>query len=380
MTGPLVYIVEVPTPYRNAELDRAAQQLGPAALHAVFVRPTADGCFDYHLPQVCSHRVIGPPAQTQGLSLADLPAQLDAWNPHAVILGGYHQAPVRAALAWCRRQRRPFCFRSDTNVHADQLKGWPRRLLRHVRLGRWVKHAHRILLTGRYNRDFWTRYGMVEEQAGWWPQWIDYAHFEQAAMWRTTRREELRRQYDLPGEVTLLHVGRLVERKRVDLLCETLLRCGPQVGLAVAGSGPCEAELRQRYQAALGPRLRFLGAVAPEKLPEMYAAADVLAVASGATEPWGMVLNEATAAGLPIVCHERVGAAGDLLIDDGNGIALCDDGLSAWVAAVERLAGNAALRRRMGEQSSAVAARWKELSDPGECLAKLRDEPAEYRE
>lgn len=380
MTRPLVYIVEVPTPYRNAELDRAATQLGTDAVRVIFVRPSADGCFTYDLPQVCEHRVVGGVGQPQAISVAEIPAQLDAWDPHAVILGGYQQTPVRTALAWCQQNRRAFCFRSDTNLYADRLKGWPRHVVRRIRLGRRVKHAHRILITGRYNREFWRRYGMIADQEGWWPQWIEYDHFEKAVALRTTRRDELRAAFQLPGSVTLPHVGRLVERKRVDLLCEALGRCDQRVGLAIAGSGPVEAALQERYQAALGPRLRFLGAVPPQKLPELYAAADILAVASGPSEPWGMVLNEATAAGLPIVCHEHVGAAGDLLVNEGNGVALHDDAVASWVAAIDRLAGNEALRRRMGEQSSQNAAQWRQRSDPAECLGRLLAEPATYRE
>lgn len=379
MTRPLVYIVEVPTPYRNAELDRAAEQLGRDAVRAIFVRPSADGCFAYDLPKVCEHRVVGAPPQPQALSLAEAPALLQAWNPHALILGGYHQPLVRAALRWCRREKRAYCFRSDTNVYADRLKGWPRQIVRRIRLGRSVKHAHKILITGRYNREFWRNYGMQDEQDGWWPQWIDYDHFERAVALRVEKRLKLRQSLGLPGEMTLLHVGRLVPRKRVDLLCEALLACDRRVGLAIAGTGPEEASLRRRYETALGARLKFLGAVSPEKLPELYAAADVLAVASGESEPWGMVLNEATAAGLPIVCHERVGAAGDLLVNDGNGIALRDNATAAWVAAIDRLAGNETLRRRMGEQSSQLAARWRQRSEPAACLTQLLSEPATYR-
>ncbi len=379
MTRPLVYIVEVPTPYRNAELDRAAEQLGPERIRAIFLRPSADGCFAYDLPQRCEHRVLASTGQPPAVNAVQAMALLRAWNPHAVVLGGYQHPLIRQVLAWCRRERRPFCFRSDTNVFADRLKGWPRSLVRRVRLGPWIRHAHRILLTGRYNRDFWRRYGMLTDQEGWWPQWIDYDHFGQAAGLRAERQAELRHRFRLPGEVNVLHVGRLVRRKRVELLCQALESCNRRIGLAIAGSGPEEPSLRRRYEERLAGRLKFLGPVAQQQLPELYAAGDVLAVASGESEPWGMVLNEAAAAGLPIVCHERVGAAGDLLVNEGNGMALRDDSAAGWAAAIERLAANASLRHRMGEQSVQIAARWRARSEPAACLGPLLSEPAAYR-
>ena len=114
-----------------------------------------------------------------------------------------------------------------------------------------------------------------------------------------------------------------------------------------------------------------LGVVEPEHLPRLYAATDVLALASGATEPWAMVLNEATAAAMPIVCHRHVGAAGDLLVDGENGFKLIGNGLSDWRAAMTTIAARADELPAMGAASARIADDWRARSEPAQCLAEL---------
>ena len=55
-------------------------------------------------------------------------------------------------------------------------------------------------------------------------------------------------------------------------------------------------------------RLTILGDVAEDELAQLYVDADVFALLSR-HEPWGVVVNEAAASGLPLVLSDRVGAA-----------------------------------------------------------------------
>ncbi len=380
MPGPIVYLVDSPAPYRNAEMDRAASELGTDAVQVVFLRGAADGCFQYRLPEVCPARVVGAPADRGGLRAEEVTDFLAGLAPHLVIVGGYLQPVLADTLRWCRRARQPYCLRSDSNLWTDQNKGFFRYLVRRLRLGRWVGPAHAALLTGTYNRGFWDRYGLRPEQAGWWPQWIDYDHFASAQGLRANQRPALREQFGITSELALLYVGRLIARKRVDLLCEALLTADPRVSLVVAGHGPQEELIRSRYVPRLGSRLVLLGDVQPADLPRLYAATDALVLASGRTEPWGMVLNEATIAGLPILCDRQVGAAGDLLRDGQNGLALAGNELADWQQAVARFANASPTeRQRWSTGSVTLATAWRDGSDPGRCLGKLLAEPAVYR-
>ena len=97
--------------------------------------------------------------------------------------------------------------------------------------------------------------------------------------------------------------------------------------------------------------------VAWERIAERFVAADVFALLSR-HEPWGVVVNEAAACGLPLVLSDRVGAAFDLLEDGRNGTLVPVDDHRAAAAALRRLADDPALRAEAGRASRALVQGW----------------------
>jgi glycosyltransferase involved in cell wall biosynthesis len=381
MTRPVVYFAQVPYPHLIAEFDRLASGLGLDAVRLVFnASRLASASWPREMfPEVCRYHVVNGTPKQNPLALADIPQFLTGLNPELLISYGWRPKTCQAALHWAYRNRRPYCLRSDNNIWADRFKGFPRYLLRKFRLRRPVRHAHSCLLTGENNRPFWQRYGMTAEQEGWWPQWLDYDHFAKARLLRRQSRDELRRELGIRSELNLVHVGRLVRLKKVPILCEALLRADQRVGLVLVGNGDQEPVLRSRYGDRLGDRLKFAGGIAPAELPKWYAATDILVLASGAREHWGMVLNEACISGMPVICNRRVGAVPHLLEDGRNGLALESDDVESWVRAIDTLAADADLRARMGERSVELANAWRARSDPVECIRAVLDSNPKYR-
>jgi glycosyltransferase involved in cell wall biosynthesis len=110
--------------------------------------------------------------------------------------------------------------------------------------------------------------------------------------------------------------------------------------------------------ATAGVRLETVtGGVAEEDLARRYVGADVFALLSR-HEPWGVVVNEAAASGLPLVLSDRVGAAYDLLRDGENGFLVPAEDVGASAEALRRLAADPGLRRRMGERSRELVRPW----------------------
>jgi glycosyltransferase involved in cell wall biosynthesis len=117
------------------------------------------------------------------------------------------------------------------------------------------------------------------------------------------------------GTTRYLFVGRLIERKGLDVLLEAFERVhGGE--LRIAGDGP----IREMVGAAAArdPRIRLIGHVAGDELARTYRDADVLVVPS-LYEPWGLVVHEGLAHGLPAIATDQVGAADDLVEPDVNG-------------------------------------------------------------
>jgi len=138
------------------------------------------------------------------------------------------------------------------------------------------------------------------------------------------------------GSTRFLFVGRFIERKGLDVLIDAFARVeGGELWLV--GDGP-QRELTEAA-AARDPRVRTLGHLQGAPLEDAYRQTDVLVVPS-LYEPWGLVVHEGLAHGLPVILTDQVGA-GDDLIDDGvngfvvptgssQGLADAMQAISAW--------------------------------------------------
>src|SRR5581483_591712 len=133
----------------------------------------------------------------------------------------------------------------------------------------------------------------------------------------------------------------------------TLIRAVPAgAELEIVGTGFLKDELRQ-LAAGQAAHVSFRGHVSPEQLPALYAAADAYALLS-TYEPFGVAIREAAAAGLPIVCSRRAGAAGDVAIEGRNAFLVDPLDVNAIADALARLAADPELRARMGAESRAI--------------------------
>ena len=131
-----------------------------------------------------------------------------------------------------------------------------------------------------------------------------------------------------------LFVGRLIESKGLDVLLDAFGRVG--VGeLWIVGDGP----LRQMVDAAAArdTRIRVIGHAAGNALAQAYREADVLVVPS-LYEPWGLVVHEGLAHGLPVIATDQVGAADDLVDPGVNGFIVPAGSVPALTDAMTTIA------------------------------------------
>jgi glycosyltransferase involved in cell wall biosynthesis len=168
---------------------------------------------------------------------------------------------------------------------------------------------------------------------GRWDRGVDLGRFDPA----------LRDPALLPGEITVLYVGRLTKEKGVDLLAEAFEAArwrDPRLHLVLAGGGPEEDALRGR----LGEHATFLGWQYGEQLARTYASADAFLFASR-TDTFGQVVLEAQASGLPVVA---VGEGGPVsLIEHGETGLLADADAGSLAAALAEIAGGPLLAQRL---------------------------------
>ena len=92
----------------------------------------------------------------------------------------------------------------------------------------------------------------------------------------------------------------------------------------------------------------FAGFVHRDELASYYALAECLVLPTH-TDPWGLVVNEAMACGLPIICTDIAGCAADLVKDNGRLVAARE--VQGLAEAMQQIARNSQLREHMSRES-----------------------------
>ena len=134
---------------------------------------------------------------------------------------------------------------------------------------------------------------------------------------------------------SVLAVGNLVSLKRHWLMVEALTQL-PQVELVIVGEGPERANIEKlARERKVADRVRLLGRVPQDRLPEIYSAADLLLLVS-THEGWPNVLLESMACGTPVVVSPIDGIA-DIVGAAEAGRILADDTPSGLASAIREL-------------------------------------------
>ena len=138
----------------------------------------------------------------------------------------------------------------------------------------------------------------------------------------------------------LLYVGRLVERKGLLPFILALAKWlvanqAYRVELTLAGDGPLRCQLEQLNLPA-GLRLTLLGDKDYRDMPAIYSQSGILVFPTLA-DTWGLVVNEALAAGLPVLGSVYSQAVEELILDGWNGWTFRPDDAGQTYHAIETI-------------------------------------------
>jgi glycosyltransferase involved in cell wall biosynthesis len=149
------------------------------------------------------------------------------------------------------------------------------------------------------------------------------------------------------GPATVLYVGRLQQRKRIDNLLRACadLPLTLQPRLWIVGDGPARAELEQ-LASAIYPRTEFLGARHGTELASIFSAADLFVLPGTG----GLAVQQAMAYALPVIVAEGDGTQADL-VRSGNGFLVPSQDLPSLTAALKTALADPVKLRQMGAES-----------------------------
>jgi glycosyltransferase involved in cell wall biosynthesis len=264
-----------------------------------------------------------------------LVAWIDRLNPQVLVISGYSFPESLAALLVAADRGLPVVVCSESNSHDAPRRPWTEFFKRRV-----LSLAQAGLVGGEPQASYLQQLGVPPEAIFRGYNAVDNDHFATAHHWRF-QGEQARNQFGLPPRY-LLAVTRFTEKKNLHRLIEgyALWRRHAsleqqQLSLVILGDGPLRAQLEDQV-AALGLQhsVQLPGPCSYSELPIRYGLAEAFIHAS-TVEQWGLVVNEAMAAGLPVLASSTCGCAPELVQPGVTGLRF-DPYTSASIAAAIR--------------------------------------------
>lgn len=356
MSRRLVITTEIIAPYRIPVFNAIAAH--PSVdLHVIFLAETDPTMRQWRIPkeeigfsyEVLPHwrkRIAGYNVLfNRGVARA-----LDHACPDVIVCGGYSYLASWRVLRWGRRRKVPVLLWSESNQQ-DRRRALPQvEFLKRRFLGACSAFIVPGKSAGAYLRGF----GIPEQKIFTAPNAVDNDFFAGESARARAQAAELRRELGLPDRY-FLYAGRLVPAKGIFDLLDAYVALDPagrgQIGLVFVGDGAAEPALRSRAAGIQPGNIQFRGFAQREQLAVYYALAEVLLFPTH-TDPWGLVVNEAMACGLPVVTTDAAGCAPDLVLDGRNGAIVPVRSADQLSRAMARLAQDPKLAAEMGRHSA----------------------------
>ncbi len=256
------------------------------------------------------------PVREVGCAVQDA---LSRVNPEVVAIPGWADCASLAALRWCLSRRVPAIAMSETTAWDG-----PRQLHREWVKRQLVSGFQAGLVGGNPHRKYLATLGVPPECAFLGYDAVDNDYFAERTKDARTRSSTIRSSHGLPQRYFLAS-ARFVEDKNLNRLLKAYQRYRQLANseavwdLVLLGDGPLRNSLCSlRSTLGLEPYVLMPGFKQYRDLPAYYGLASAF-VHGSTTEPWGLVVNEAMAAGLPVLISNRCGCAYDLVQEGHNG-------------------------------------------------------------
>jgi glycosyltransferase involved in cell wall biosynthesis len=350
----LVILTEIIAPYRIPVFNALAEQHG-IDLHVIFLAendPTLRQWLVYKDEIRFSFQILRSWRQSFGNRSALLNwgvrSALRRASPDAILCGGYNYIASWQSMWWARQNHVPF-FLWVESTSADLRRNNP--LIESLK-AKFLRSSDAFVVPGKSSFAYLRSYGAPEEMIYTAPNAVDIEFFGQGAQEARDNAAALRQALQLPRRY-FLFVGRLVSDKGVFDLLHAYGALSAEVraavGLVFVGEGIARAELEKRAAAIASGEVHFAGFVQREQLPSYYGLAEALVFPTH-SDPWGLVVNEAMACGLPVISTSVAGCVADLVEDNWNGRVVRAGDTSQFAHAMNELTGDAALRSLMGRR------------------------------
>ena len=274
--------------------------------------------------------------------------ELNRTRPDLVIVSEYIYPPYWIGLLWTILNRKKRIFFNESTAGDRPKVGWKESIKRFF--VRWFDAG---IAQSSKSRDYMVQLGMPADRVWVKGYSTDIQFYADGAKHARDHADEWRKKWDLLP-FNIIFVGRFSPEKNLMTLLAAFEEISGEFsdwGLVLVGDGPDQAAIVQWSQDRQ-LRVRVIPFLQKNEVATIYGLGDIFVLPS-TSEPWGLVVNEAMAAGLPVIVSDRAGCAHDLVRHGHNGFVFSPDQPAALVEWMRKLMGSTALRQELSHNGVA---------------------------
>ena len=356
----IAYLCSRLGPYHVAQLNAAHRHADIVALEyspidPVYAWDTVDDASDFQ--RVILFKDTPVHRQPAAVVTSAMWTALEQVRPEVVAMMGWNTPSALAALRWCVETQTPAIMMSDSQECDRPRRWWKEAIKRRI-----VRLTAAGFVGGLPHAAYLRSLGMAAEAIVPGCDVVDNEHFAAGARAARQRAVALRQQLSLP-EKYFLASSRFVPEKNLPNLLRAYARYlraakGDPWHLVLLGDGGLKEQIVTiRHELGLTGMVILPGFIQYPELPLYYGLAQAFVLAS-TTEPWGLVVNEAMASGLPVLVSSRCGCAPDLVKHGDNGFVFDPSDIDALAQHLSCLASDGYACEVMGNASRRIVKDW----------------------
>lgn len=247
--------------------------------------------------------------------------KMNYYNPEVIIVGGYIYLADWAAFIWAKKHKKKIIVMIESH-YLDK----PRNLIKEKIKKLFVSKYDAALVDGTRHKKYAVSLGLKPEKVfikkGTGP--VDALWYQRKVSKYKKDKKNYCKKLNIPPQ-NFIYVGRFSPEKNILYL----LKCFEKFleeerkndwGMILVGNGPQRKEIENFIKERKIKNIFLPGFIQKEELPFYYALADCFVLPS-TSEPWGLVVSEAMACGLPVLVSNRCGCYPDIVHDGENGFS-----------------------------------------------------------
>ncbi|CVH77423.1 D-inositol 3-phosphate glycosyltransferase [Clostridiales bacterium CHKCI006] len=264
-----------------------------------------------------------------------------------LIIGGYNTPTSMYLISFLRRHKIDFILSAD----GAQVKN--EKTLAYKVKKYFISSASMWIGTSQSTKEYFLHYGAKKDCIEFYPFTSIYDNQVLLEPLTQSEKQNLRKKLGMDNKYTIISVGQFIYRKGFDILLDAACKLPRNVQFYIIGGKPTDEYLMiiKKYKLE---NVYFLPFMNSAKLTEYYKASDLFVLPTR-EDIWGLVINEAAAAALPIITTTACVAGVEFIKKYENGVLVKKDDVQSLIKEITTLLEDEITQNKMALASLVAA-------------------------